>query len=132
MVNDLDYDGIEFPVSKKDFGKAEQKNICIKVFCYKSNLVYPVYVLNKKLEDCMDLLMATDENKSHYLYIKDFNRFMCNKTKNKSKIHFCKYCLQFFSCEYVLVEHKETCLNINGKQTVKLRSGSINFRNYFR
>ena len=26
MVNDLDYQGIEFPVSKRDYSKTEQKN----------------------------------------------------------------------------------------------------------
>ena len=36
----------------------------------------------------MDLLMIADENKSHYVYIKDFNRFMRNKTKNKDKKFF--------------------------------------------
>ena len=25
----------------------------------------------------MDLLSTTDENKSHYVYIEDLNRFMC-------------------------------------------------------
>ena len=29
----------------------------------------------------MDLLLISNENKSHYVYIKDFNRFMCNKNK---------------------------------------------------
>ena len=66
--------------------------------------------------------MIADKNNSHYVYINDFNRFMCNKTKNKNKKHFCKYCLQWFSSERVLVEHKET-LKINVKQTVKIRSG---------
>ena len=33
----------------------------------------------------MDLLFITYENKSHYVYVKDFNRFMCNKTKKKKK-----------------------------------------------
>ena len=33
----------------------------------------------------MDLLLISDENKSHYVYIKNFNKFMCNKTKNKIK-----------------------------------------------
>ena len=42
----------------------------------------------------MDLLWITDENKSHYVYIKDFNKIMGNKTKNKNKKHFCRYCLQ--------------------------------------
>ena len=33
----------------------------------------------------MDLLLIFEENKSHYVYIKDFNRLMFNKTKNKIK-----------------------------------------------
>ena len=67
-----------------------------------------------------------------YVYIKDFNKFMCNKAKNKNKKHFCRCCLQYFSSKEVLPEYKETCLKINGKPTVKLRSGSTELKNYFR
>ena len=46
---------------KKYYCKIEQKNnICIYVFCYKNSLVYPVYVSNKKVENCMDLLMVAN------------------------------------------------------------------------
>ena len=38
----------------------------------------------------MDLLLVTNENKSLYVDIKDFNRFMFHKTKNKNKKYFCK------------------------------------------
>ena len=48
-------------------------------------MTYPSYVSDKRFENCMDLLLTTDENKSYYIYIKDFNRFMCNKTRNKNK-----------------------------------------------
>ena len=105
MINDLNYEGIKFPVSKKDYCRIEvQINICVNLFCYKNNLTYPVYVSDQKfecnsIENCMDLLLITDENKSHYVYIKDFNRFMCNKTKNKNKRYFRKCCLQCFSSE---------------------------------
>ena len=86
MINDLDYKDIKFPVSGKDFGKIEQKNsICVNVFCYKNDLFYPVYVSDQKFEDCIYLLMITEEGRSHYVYIKEFNRFMCNETKCKSK-----------------------------------------------
>ena len=77
--------------------------------------------------------MITDENKSHYVYTKDFNRFVCNKTKYKNKKHFCKYC-----SVGVLVQRKKACLKINGKEAevqlkiVQLRSGSINFKNHFK
>ena len=57
---------------------------------------------------------------------------MFNKTRCKNKKHFCKYCLQCFSSERVLVEHKETCLKVNGKQTINLKRGSIKFKNYFK
>ena len=55
---------------------------------------------------------------------------MFNKTKNKNKKCFCRCCLQCFSSENVLTEHKENCLVINGKKNVKLRKGSISFKNY--
>ena len=69
--------------------------------------------------------------KISHIHIEDVNRFMCNKTKNKNRKHFCKYCLQCFSSKRVLVEHEETCQKINGKQTVKLKS-SIKFKNHFK
>ena len=57
---------------------------------------------------------------------------MCNKTKNKNKKYFCKYCLQSFSSEKILVEHKKSFLKINGKQNLKLKSGSIKSKNHFK
>ena len=122
MVNDLGYKDIEFLVSKRDYCKIEQKNnICINVFCYENTLVHLVYLSDQKFGNCMDLLLITNTNKSHYVYIKDLNRFICNKTKCRTKKHFCRYCLQCFSSEKILIEHKETCLKIDGKQSVKLK-----------
>ena len=80
----------------------------------------------------MDLLLVTDGDKSHYVYIKDFERFMFHKTKNKNKKYFCKSCLQCFSSKNVLTKHKEVCLSINGAQSVRLEKGTIEFKNYFK
>ena len=41
---------------------------------------------NKKFEDSMDLLLLIDDDRSHYVYIKDFDRFMSHKTKNKNMV----------------------------------------------
>ena len=95
-------------------------------------MVYPVYVSNEKFENCMDLYLIADKNKSHYVHIKYFDRYMCNKTKHDNKKHFCKCCLQCLSSEKVLREHKETYLKINSKQSVKLKSGFIEFKSYFK
>ena len=80
----------------------------------------------------MDLLLLIDESKPHYMYIRDFNRFMFHKTKYKNKKDLCKSCLQFFSSKNVLIEHKEVCLSINGAQSVRLEKEAIEFRNYFK
>ena len=80
----------------------------------------------------MDLLLIISEKKSHYVYIKHFNRFMFHKTKNKNKKYFCKNCLQCFSNKNVLSNHKEVCLSINGAQSVRLEKRTIAFENYFK
>ena len=86
VAEKLDYDEIEFAAQEKDFSKIEMKNnICINVFGYKNGLVFPIYVSYQKFEDSIDLLFLIDDDKSHYVYIKNFDRFMFHKTKNKNK-----------------------------------------------
>ena len=133
LANDLNYDGPGFPVQEKDFSKNETKNnICINVFRYENKLTFPIYISDQEFENTIDLLLLTDENKPHYVYIKDFDRFMFRKTKNKNKKYFCKSCLQCFSSKNVLTEHKEFYLSINGAQSVRLKKGAIAFKNYFK
>ena len=86
------------------------------MFSYEDELVFPIYVSDQKFKDSMDLLLLIDDDKSHYVYIKDFDRFTFHKTKNKNKKWFHKSCLQCFSSENVLIKHKEDCLNITGKR----------------
>ena len=120
-------------MQENNFIKIEvQNNISINVFGYENKLVFAIYVSNKKYKDAMDLLLLIEDNRSHYVCIKDFNRFMFHKTKNKNKKWFCKRCLQCFSNEKVLIGHKEDCLSINGIQSVKVEEGIIEFENYFK
>ena len=124
---------MEFPVKEKDFKKiVVQKNICINVFGYENGLVFPIYISDQKFKNSMDLLLLVDDDKSHYVYIKDFNKFMFHKTKNKNKKWFFGSCLQYFSGENILIKHKEDCLNINGVKSVDVEEGTIKFKNYFK
>ena len=118
---------------KKILARLKRKIIfCINVFCYENNLIYHVHVSDEKFENCINLLIITDKNKSHYIYIKDFDKFMCNTTRCKNKKYFCRFCIQCFASAKVSIEHRAACLKINGKQTVKLRSGLIKFKNHFK
>ena len=129
----LNYDKINFPVEEKYFEKIEvQNNICINVFCYENELFFPIYVSHKKFKNSIDLLLLINDDQSHYVYIKDFGRFMFPKTKNKNKKWFCKSCLQCFSVENILIKHKEDCLSINGVQSVNVEKGIIGFKYYFK
>ena len=118
---------------EKDFKKVEiQNNICVNVFCYENKMVFPIYVFDKRFKNSIDLLLLINDDKSHYVYIKDFNTFMFHKTKNKNKKWFCKSCLQYFNSEHVLIKHREDCLSINGQQSINLEKGTIEFKNYFK
>ena len=127
----ISYEGIDFPVSNRDYCTIEVQNkICINVLCYENKVVYPVYLSDQKFSDSMYLLLISDKFKSHYVYINNFDRFMFNKTKYKGKKYFCKNCLHCFSSKKILNEHKEDCLVINGKQSVTLESEFISFKIY--
>ena len=120
-IQNLDYTGIEFPVTTKQYNKIEKQNeININVFGYENKQPYPIYVSKEKYEDHTELLLITEDKNKHYVLIKDFNRFMFNQTKHEGKKHFCMHCLQCFSSEEVLSTHKDNCIQVNGTQAVKM------------
>ena len=130
-VKNLDYSGIEFPVTTKQYYKIEKQNeININVFGYENKQPYPIYVSKEKYEDCINLLLITEEKNKHYVLIKDFNRFMYNQTKHKESKHFCMHCLQCFSSERVLSDHKDNCIIVNGTQAVKMPNKNNNTLKY--
>ena len=91
MLKNLIMKGVNFLVSNKDHLKIEVMNkICVNVFCYENKIVYLVYLSSHKFNDSMDLLLLSNNSVSHYMYIKDFNRFMFNKTKHKGNNIFVK------------------------------------------
>ena len=78
-----------------------------------------LYAFQKNLQD-----------KSHYVFIKDFNRLMFSRSRHKDKKHHFMSCLQSFTTEEMLSNHKKQSLLINGCQAVNYESGIIKFTNY--
>ena len=104
----LNYSSVDFPVPEKDYSRIEVLNdISVNLFCYKTKMVYPVYLSNKCFNDSIDLFLISNNFTSHYVYIKDFNRLMFNKTRHQNKKYFCKSCLQCCTSENLLKKHKE-------------------------
>ena len=121
MINELNYDGIDFPLSQKHYNKVEKQNdIRINVFGYEKGQPFPIHISKETFEDHINLLLITEDEKKHYVLIKDFNAFMYNQTKHKERKHFCMYCLQCFSSERIFANHVNNCLTINGAQAINM------------
>ena len=90
IVNNLYYADIKLPVSKKDYRRTENKNISINVFCYKNDLVYPVDVSDEK----------------NWKMYRSFVEKKNTVVELLFKKLFCRNCLQCFSSNKFLLEHK--------------------------
>ena len=94
--------------------------------------IYPIRLNGKVVDETrhIDLLITTDGNENyHYVWIKDFNKLCFSQTKDTSKKHFCKNCIQCFSSKEVLEKHKPDCMTLNDGQAVELpkEGSSISF-----
>ena len=67
--------------------------IYINVFGYEDKTAHCIYTSKQTFEIHVDLSQLSNLKNSHYVLIKDFNRFMTNKTKYYDEKHFCQYCL---------------------------------------
>ena len=85
IADTLDYRGINFPVKARDYELVEKRfDIDVNVFGYE-NRVFPLYVSKKFNEQVFNVLLISNEEKSHFVFIKDFNRLMYSKTERKEK-----------------------------------------------
>ena len=114
----MDYSGIDFPMKTHDYELIENRfNLNVNVFGYE-NKFYPLYISKKSNTQVLNVLLITNEKKSNYVFIKDFDKLMYSKakTKTKHKNYFCMACLQNFIIEKILNNHKKSCLFLNGCQ----------------
>ena len=71
----LDYRGINFPMKARDYEIIEERfNINVNVFRY-GDKIFPLYVSKKFNEQVFNVLLVSNEEKSHYVLMKDFNRY---------------------------------------------------------
>ena len=66
MINELNYDGIDFPISQKHYNKVKKQNsIRINVFRYKDGQPFPIHISKETFEDQMNLLLIIKDEKKH-------------------------------------------------------------------
>ena len=47
------------------------------MLCYENKLVFPVYISDQTFKSSIDLLLLINDDKSHYVCIKEFNTYLC-------------------------------------------------------
>ncbi|XP_033761654.1 uncharacterized protein LOC117343421 [Pecten maximus] len=116
---ELDFTGISSPVSMVDIPKFETQNqISINVLGYEKGL-FPVHVTKNRYEKHVDLLMISDQKKSHYCWIKNVDRLLSDQHTCKNRYFHCIYCLQGFTKQRILNDHMHYCRE-HGTQKVDL------------
>ena len=120
---------IKCPVTRNDIPKIERElNITINVFGHTDGEIFPIY-LNKNVIDetkHINLLLTSNDEMNHYVWIKDFNKLNFRHTKFEGKKHFCYNCIQSFSSEEILKKHKPICAVLNGAQSLELPKEGLN------
>ena len=81
MINEMNYSGIDFPLSQKHYKVEKQNSIKINVFGYENGQPFPIHISKETFEDQMNLLLITKDEKKHYILIKDFNAFKYIQSK---------------------------------------------------
>ena len=73
-----------------------------------------------------------EEEKRHYVLIKDFNTLMHDYTLHRGRKHYCCYCLQASSIEEISKRHIKNCFKIDNKQRIIMpkKGEFVKFKNY--
>ena len=104
---EFNWSGIEFPVSLKDINKFEKNNnMSINVFGYEKEII-PLRISTVVSKYEIDLLLISKGDIYHYCLIKNFNKLMA---RNHHAMHYCRRCLNGFTCKEALTKHREYCM----------------------
>ena len=143
-VNDtfIKWDNIEFPVGNDEIELFEEQNKHISVNVYYINpdtnsKTIALYKRsnNPQAQHKIDLITLDEGNKSHYVFIKNYDKLMRTQTNKKHirKKH-CRFCSHGFQSEELLKKHEEQgCLAVEGQKIEMPKAGETTaFKNHFK
>lgn len=126
--HELNMKGIDYPVALCKINQFEKQNegFSINVFGWESNEIYPLRITRKKGKKYhINLLYLKKGDISHYCVIRDLNGFLYRTKSNRNKMYFCPYCLNGFTREDLMMNHREFCAE-NGDQKIVLPQKGVN------
>ena len=121
------FDGVESPTPVSQICKVEKlNNLAINVYGWENNKVI-IHRISKQPNSIkrINILLIQDEEKSHYVWIKNLNRLI--NSKNNKQMFYCERCLIGFSREDLLQSHFVDCQGID-EQAVRIQMPTSNNR----
>lgn len=117
-VNELNFDGIDFPVGLNQVKVFERQNdISVNIYGLdetfvegrmRYEVVGPLYFTASRKTRHVNLLLITGNNENHYCWIKDMSRLVGNQISKHGHAKFlCDGCLVFFGSKAKLIKHQE-------------------------
>ncbi|CAG2239741.1 unnamed protein product [Mytilus edulis] len=117
---ELNFDGIELPVSPKAIDKFETRNanLNINIFGFdgvnedeeEDLQLYTLRISKNNGAQHVDVLFLTGTDKQHYCWINSISRLLSSQvTEHGHDILFCLKCMNHFSRQEILDEHMEYC-----------------------
>ena len=116
---ELNFTGVDFPTPLSQIPTVERLNgLAINVFGYSESAgVHPLYLTKDHSASSINLLLITEvkdgKTKSHYSWIKDFDRLCFDQTKHKERKFFCLRCISPHWTQQTLEKHLVYCKGVD-------------------
>ena len=137
--DELNFTGIEFPVTVDQISKFEKLNSDISITVLGIDIpdneekdaskVFPLRVPEKQQVHHIVLLYWSRGDIYHYAWVKNLNRLLSNTKKRHPQTFFCERCFQGFTKQELLTKHLETCHSIP-IQVVQMVDEEISFNSW--
>ena len=119
QAEELNWNGITFPVTLNEIDKFERNNtdLSVNVFGYEGfvkhfvkHFVYPLRISKHERKDVVDLLLISNDSTNHYCLIKNLSKLLSTHvSNNKESRLYCRRCLNSFRSKEALDKHKRYC-----------------------
>ena len=121
VCESLGLDKIKTPVNEQDLPKIEsQFNISINLFSHSGADIYPISLTQSTASKHVDLLVTSNSETNHYVWIKNFNKLCARVTTDTGKKYFCKHCIQHFPSNDILAKHMIDCVVLTKCQAIEM------------
>ena len=136
---ELNFTGIEFPVTIDQISKFEKLNPNISVTILGIDIpeneekdaskVFPLRVPEKQQDHHVVLIYWSRGDVHHYAWVKNLSRLLGHTKTCGHQTFFCERCFQGFTKTDLLTKHQETCANIP-IQAVQMVDEEISFKSW--